>query len=67
MPLRTALLLSCLALAACQASNPYTPQSVPIPPSPPIERVQSSTYPAAPRDFSTYQTWSWKNPPAGSA
>ena len=67
MPTRIALPLSCLALAACQASNPYTPQSAPIPAAPPIERIQSPTYPAAPRDFSSYQTWSWKNPPAGSA
>lgn len=67
MPICLLLLLSCLALAACQASNPYTPQSAPIPPAPPIERIQSPTYPAAPQDFSSYQTWSWKNPPAGSA
>ena len=65
MRLRTALLLSCLALAACQAGNPYTTQSAPIPPAPPIERIQSPTYPAAPRDFSSYQTWSWRSPPAG--
>ena len=67
MPTRTALLLSCLALAACQASNPYTPESAPIPPAPPIERIQSPTYPAAPRDFSSYQSWSWRTPPAGNA
>lgn len=65
MPIRTALLLSCLVLAACQAGNPYTPESAPIPPAPPIERIQSPTYPAAPLEFSSYQTWSWRTPPAG--
>lgn len=66
MPMRTALLLSCLALAACQASNPYTPQSAAVAPAPPIERIQSPTYPAAPLDFASYQSWSWRSPPAGS-
>lgn len=67
MAMRTALLLSCLALAACQGGNPYTPQSAPIPPAPPIERIQSPTYPAAPQDFSSYRSWSWRQPPAGTA
>ena len=56
-----------LSLAACQGSNPYTNDSAPIPPAPPIERIQSPTYPAAPQDFSSYQNWSWRNPPAGTA
>ncbi len=67
---RIALPLLCplfLSLAACQSSNPYTGESAPIPPAPPIEQIQSPTYPAAPRDFSSYQNWSWRNPPAGTA
>ncbi len=56
-----------LSLAACQTSNPYTPESAPIPPAPPVERIQSPTYPATPRDFSSYQSWSWRKPPAATA
>ncbi len=56
-----------LSLAACQGSNPYTNDSAPIPPAPPIEQIQSPTYPAAPQDFSSYRSWSWRNPPAGTA
>lgn len=56
-----------LSLAACQGSNPYTNDSAPIPPAPPIERIQSPTYPAAPQDFSSYQNWSWRKAPAGTA
>ncbi|MGE6993138.1 DUF4136 domain-containing protein [Pseudomonas sp. NPDC047961] len=71
MSIRPALPLLCsllgLSLAACQSSNPYTNESAPIPPAPPIERIQSPTYPAAPQDFSSYQNWSWRNPPAGTA
>ena len=70
MTIRIALPLLCplvLSLAACQSGNPYTGESEPIPPAPPIEQIQSPTYPAAPRDFSAYQSWSWRNPPAGTA
>jgi hypothetical protein len=67
MSIRIALPLLCLGLAACGSNNPYTSESAPIPPAPPIEQIQSPTYPAAPRDFSSYQNWSWRNPPAGSA
>ncbi len=56
-----------LGLAACQSDNPYTSESAPIPPAPPVEQIQSPTYPAAPRDFSSYQSWSWRNPPAATA
>lgn len=56
-----------LSLAACQGSNPYTEESAPIPPAPPVEQIQSPLYPAAPRDFSSYQSWSWRTPPAGTA
>lgn len=67
MLIRAALPLLCLSLAACQSGNPYTSESEPIPPAPPVEQIQSPTYPAAPRDFSAYQSWSWRNPPAGTA
>lgn len=64
---RTALSLLCLSLAACQSNNPYTSESAPIPPAPPVEQIQSPIYPATPRDFSSYQSWSWRTPPAGAA
>lgn len=67
MSIRVLLPLLCLGLAACQSSNPYTSESAPIPPAPPIEQIQSPTYPAAPQDFSSYRSWSWRNPPAGTA
>ncbi|MFL9814565.1 DUF4136 domain-containing protein [Stutzerimonas sp. VN223-3] len=64
---RAALPLLCLSLVACQSNNPYTSESAPIPPAPPVEQIQSPVYPAAPRDFSSYQSWSWRNPPPGTA
>lgn len=67
MSIRAFLPLLCLSLVACQSKNPYTEDSAPIPPAPPIEQIQSPTYPAAPRDFSSYQSWSWRTPPAGTA
>lgn len=67
MLMRAALPLLCVSLVACQSSNPYRSESAPIPPAPPVEQIQSPTYPAAPRDFSAYQSWSWRNPPAGTA
>ena len=67
MSLRAVLTLLCLSLAACQSGNPYTEESAPIPPAPPIEQIQSPIYPAAPRDFSSYQSWSWRIQPAGTA
>lgn len=63
----TAIPLLCLSLAACQSSNPYTSESAPIPPAPPVEQIQSPIYPATPRDFASYQSWSWRTPPAGAA
>ena len=59
--------LLCLSLVACQSNNPYTSESAPIPPAPPVEQIQSPIYPAAPRDFSSYQSWSWRNLPPGTA
>jgi len=67
MSSRALLSLLCLSLAACQSGNPYTNESAPIPPAPPIEQIQSPIYPAAPRDFSSYQNWSWRSPPAAAA
>lgn len=67
MTIRIAMPLLCLGLVACASNNPYTSESAPIPPAPPIEQIQSPTYPAAPRDFSSYQNWSWSSPPAGTA
>lgn len=64
---RVLLPLLCLSVVGCQSSNPYTSESAPIPPAPPVEQIQSPTYPAAPRDFSAYQSWSWRNPPAATA
>lgn len=62
-----ASLLLCLSLAACQSTNPYQGESAPLPPAPPIEQIQSPLYPAAPRDFSAYRSWSWYAPPAATA
>lgn len=67
MSTRALMPLLCLTLAACQSQNPYTDESAPIPPAPPVEQIQAPTYPAAPRDFSSYQHWSWRSPPAGTA
>jgi len=67
MSSRVVLFLLCLSLAACQSSNPYTSESAPIPPPPPIEQIQAPTYPAAPRDFSSYRNWGWRSPPAATA
>ncbi len=67
MSSRAVLSLLCLSLTACQSGNPYTSESAPIPPPPPIEQIQSPIYPAAPRDFSGYRNWSWRSPPAATA
>ncbi len=59
-------LLLCLGLVACQAPNPYQAQSLPLPPA---DRLDRSAYPAPPRDYGRYRTWTWRDgqPPAGSA
>ena len=49
MSTRAFMPLLCLTLAACQSQNPYTDESAPIPPAPPVEQIQAPTYPAAPR------------------
>ncbi|CAK13596.1 DUF4136 domain-containing protein [Pseudomonas entomophila] len=52
-----------LALAACQGSNPYVASSNPLPPAPPqaANTFDASAYPAAPRDYGRYRSWSWRN------
>ncbi len=68
---RLHLLICCLGLAACQSQNPYTATSNPLPPAPPqaAHTLDLSAYPAAPRDYGRYQTWTWDNGrlPGGSA
>lgn len=66
---RIALLLLTTALAACQSHNPYTTDSVPLPPAPPgaATHFDRSAYPAAPRDYAAYRSWAWQQRPAGSA
>lgn len=62
------ILLLLATLAACQSQNPYVADSKPLPP-PPVHSPQQldlSAYPAAPRDYARYRTWSWQRLPAGS-
>ena len=63
------LLLLLPALLACQSQNPYTAESGPLPPAPPeaAQRRDLSAYPAPPRDYGRYRSWSWEQPPAGNA
>jgi hypothetical protein len=65
--LGTLLLLA--TLAACQSQNPYVADSAPLPPAPAHVpgQLDPSAYPAAPRDYGRYRTWSWRQLPAGSA
>ncbi|WP_028620171.1 DUF4136 domain-containing protein [Pseudomonas sp. Ant30-3] len=60
---RSGLLLICLGLAACQGSNPYVGSSRPLPPAPPqaASTFDRSAYPAPPRDYGRYRSWSWLN------
>ncbi|NBA95065.1 DUF4136 domain-containing protein [Pseudomonas sp. R5(2019)] len=60
---RLAVCLLSLGLAACQSSNPYTASSRPLPPAPAqaAQTFDRSAYPAAPRDYGRYQSWSWLN------
>jgi len=55
-------------LGACQGHNPYTAQAASMPPAPaqPIYYPDANSYPAAPRDYARYRTWSWHSLPAGS-
>ncbi|WP_277372892.1 DUF4136 domain-containing protein [Pseudomonas sp. AA-38] len=58
-------------LAACQSPNPYQAESLPMPPAPPgaANTFDRSAYPAPPRDYGRYRTWSWdgSRPPSGAA
>ncbi|HLD68875.1 MAG TPA: DUF4136 domain-containing protein [Pseudomonas sp.] len=60
-----------LLLGACRGANPYSADSRSLPPATPYaaERFDPSAYPATPRDFAAYRTWSWSpnHPPAGAA
>lgn len=71
MNARSGLLLMCLGLAACQGSNPYVAQSRPLPPAPAqaANTFDRSAYPAPPRDYARYRSWTWLNGqlPPGSA
>ncbi|EJM14558.1 hypothetical protein PMI22_04539 [Pseudomonas sp. GM21] len=61
MKSRSGLLVICLGLAACEGSNPYVASSNPIPPAPPgaATTFDRSAYPAPPRDFGLYRSWTW--------
>ncbi|MFZ3154068.1 DUF4136 domain-containing protein [Pseudomonas sp.] len=66
---RLGTLLLLASLAACQGDNPYTAESQPLPPAPvhSPQQLDRSAYPAAPRDYARYRTWSWQRLPAGTA
>jgi hypothetical protein len=60
--MRTAIAIFILPLlAACQGQNPYQAESLPMPPAPPeaATTFDRSAYPAAPRDYGRYRSWSW--------
>lgn len=70
--MRTAIALLLLPLlAACQSPNPYQAESLPLPPAPSgaATTFDRSAYPAPPRDYGRYRSWSWQGGqlPAGSA
>uniref|UniRef100_UPI0013C40B1F DUF4136 domain-containing protein n=1 Tax=Pseudomonas aeruginosa TaxID=287 RepID=UPI0013C40B1F len=56
------LLASLAALGACQGDNPYRASSLPYPPQPATAAnpgLDPGAYPAAPRDYARYRSWSW--------
>ncbi|MDE1165751.1 MAG: DUF4136 domain-containing protein [Pseudomonas sp.] len=71
MSRRLVFCLLCSTLAACSSPNPYTATSNPLPPAPPqaAQTFDASAYPAAPRDWGRYRSWSWAGNqlPPGSA
>ncbi|MFZ6046235.1 DUF4136 domain-containing protein [Pseudomonas sp. CR3202] len=56
-----ALLALALLLGACQSPNPYLYQSRPLPPAPAgvAGTFDASAYPAPPRDYGRYRSWTW--------
>ncbi|MFK8331199.1 DUF4136 domain-containing protein [Pseudomonas sp. BJa5] len=70
MPYRLTLGALCLTLAGCQSPNPYVASSRPLPPPPAqaASTFDASAYPAAPRDFGRYRSWTWRDGqlPAGT-
>jgi hypothetical protein len=66
---RLGALLLLATLTACQSQNPYVADSKPLPPAPAHspQQLDRSAYPAAPRDYGRYRTWSWQQLPAGTA
>lgn len=70
MSLRILLISTSLTLTACSSPNPYSPQSTPLPPAPAAaaQTFDRSAYPAAPRDYGRYRSWTWQNGqlPAGA-
>ncbi|KQN44982.1 hypothetical protein ASE98_08550 [Pseudomonas sp. Leaf48] len=67
---RSAVLVFCLGLAACQGSNPYVASSRPLPPAPPqaANTFDHSAYPAPIRNYGQYRSWAWLDghPPPGT-
>lgn len=63
MKRRLVLLTLSLGLAACQSPNPYTAVSAALPPAPAqaAYAIDTSGYPAAPRDYASYRSWAWLN------
>jgi hypothetical protein len=61
MKKRSAVLVMCLGLAACEGTNPYVASSRPIPPAPPqaATTFDRSAYPAPTRDYGRYRSWAW--------
>ena len=66
---RLGALLLLASLTACQNQNPYVADSKPLPPAPAHspQQLDRSAYPAPPRDYGRYRTWSWQQLPTGSA
>lgn len=66
---RSLILICCLALAACKSANPYPGEALPLPAAPlaAAQTLDLSAYPAAPRDYARYRSWTWQQLPAGSA
>ena len=62
MTLRPLLLSASLTLAACSSPNPYTEQSLPLPPAPAAaaQTFDHSSYPAPVRDYGRYHSWAWQ-------